>query len=221
MKENNLLHGMIIASRMPLSVVAAIQRELPLVILNNKIGNGEICCVDCDYVRAAWLAVSHLIKAGHRRIVFVYESVSHPELWQHQSGYRLAFETNDLKSPEIFLSAGVNEELFERNIINFFSSNKDVTALYTRHNLTAERIIKTLGGMGIRIPDDISVVTTGDFENCRLPGGAVISCADTRIGEMCSIAMETVAMEMRGRKINENWNILEPEFKAGDTVKNI
>jgi len=136
--------------------------ELPATLINNR--SLYLNWVDLDNVSAGKIAVEHLIKLGHKRIVFIGGVKNNQNTQDRLKGYQLALEKNKIKFEEDLVFYG-DYETTEAYVItkNLISENKDFSAIFCCNDLMAIGAIYALREKGIRVPEDISIVGFDDI----------------------------------------------------------
>lgn len=131
---------------------------LPMVVINGYGFNIEgIPSVDPDRYDESYIVLKHLKELGHSRIARIHEF----NVWNSEEGKR--------RGDEEFMRAASDLNLPARNISflngedwrNIFSSalKQGFTAFFVIHTYMAVRAQTTLISMGLRIPEEISLVT--------------------------------------------------------------
>lgn len=143
------------------------QNDFPFVVIGKPHQKAEqITHVDNDNYRAAKEATQYLIELGHERIAFVGGNVSYLVTVDRLLGYEEALKEAGLPyrteyvMHEEFLKEGGQEAMKE-----LLSLVDPPTALVVADDLMALGVLNTLDEMGLRVPDDISIVS---FNNTLL-----------------------------------------------------
>jgi LacI family transcriptional regulator len=166
------------------------QSGLPLVVINRPPEHGRFSCVTLDYFGGAKLAIEHLISLGHRRIATAMSDMSGKWLSREVvEGAHEAFSQHGIK-PVIEVQ---HQDLdSQENLVKFCKQLRkdDVTALFTGDYL-AIRCIDALQELGVRVPEEISVI---GFDDRGQPTGSGLTL--TSIGydkkRMGRLAMQTL-----------------------------
>ncbi len=141
------------------------RRNIPLVLLENIRGI-RASMVDVDNVAASRAAVEYLIQSGHERIVHF----AGPRYSMHSDerikGVRLAFSAQQLVfGDHDIVHAGARLEDGYQMGLDFFGQQKDhPTAVTCYNDLVAMGLIRALLELGLRVPDDISVIGYDDID---------------------------------------------------------
>lgn len=143
------------------------KHQFPFVVIGKPHQKEEqITHVDNDNYRASKEATEHLIARGHERIAFVGGNKQYLVTVDRLHGYEEALREaglpyrEDYIMHEEFLQEGGQEAMKE-----LLSLAEPPTALVVADDLMALGVLKTLDEMGLRVPDDISIVS---FNNTLL-----------------------------------------------------
>jgi LacI family transcriptional regulator len=143
--------------------------------INTKIKNqvfytGYSPSAECDSVwynfnNSGYKQCEYLIKKGHKRIGFIGSNSAYINK-EKVLGIVSALEDHDLPvRNDFFIYA---EENFEEKINKLINNNQGLTAIISQWDYTAVKLIKYLYESGIRVPDDISVIGSGNTEMSSL-----------------------------------------------------
>ncbi|WP_233217341.1 LacI family DNA-binding transcriptional regulator [Trinickia dabaoshanensis] len=142
--------------------------KVPTVLLNCYSTDAVLSSVVPAEVTGGYTATEHLIAAGHRRIGFI-----NGETWQDAAkdrlkGYRQALATADLPFDESLVrdgdwSSGKGYEL----TLSLMRVPNPPTAIFCGNDLTAIGAIEAVKQLGLRVPEDVSVIGYDDQEIAR------------------------------------------------------
>lgn len=140
-------------------------QNVPVIAVWSYSDTSRISCIGSDNREAGQLAARHILSLGHRRIGFIFPptvendrargrfeaardvlrvaGIECPETWAVQSLYSIAY------------SKAACLELLQRNL--------SLTALICGNDVIAQGAIAAALEMGLRIPQDISIIGIGDF----------------------------------------------------------
>ena len=140
-----------------------------------------------DDRRGAELAVSHLLELGHRRIAYLSST-----LLEHQTesarldGYERALRAwNVPEDPRLVVRLGDpaymrSDDTLRDGTRELFALGDPVTAIFASNDLLAIDVLETVEELGLRVPEDVSIV---GFDDIRLAGLARVSL--TTIAQPC------------------------------------
>jgi len=131
-------------------------RDVPVVMINNRIDAPNFHSVASDHAQGARIAAKHLLERGHRRIGFLEVS---PDNWgaaEREKGFRQAFESAGVK-PAANLIAYVEGSTVRAAVESMVRSGPTALVVCGEDlSLAASRIL--LHDLKVRIPDELSLV---------------------------------------------------------------
>lgn len=134
----------------------------PIVLVDGYSDTGSYDMVVSDNFGAAFQAVEHLIKAGHRHIGLVgSEQGCYPSISERRNGYLRALKEHDI--PEIYIADfNINRSQGEDETIGLLRENPQITALFAVNDNVALGAIRGAHQVGRKIPEDLSVIGYDD-----------------------------------------------------------
>jgi DNA-binding LacI/PurR family transcriptional regulator len=144
--------------------------------------------VGVDNRRAGYLATSHLIELGARRLAFFGEEFAANTVDARITGFHEALRVSKVKlEAEPVWRGSPQDESFVRRMVD----ETRPEGIVCGNDLTAARLMQTLLGFGIRIPEDIRIVGMDDVRYASL-----LPVALTTIHQDCAgigaVAMATM-----------------------------
>lgn len=141
--------------------------NVPLILLESVRGI-RAGLVDTDNVQASAQAVSHLIDLGHQRIVHFAGPDYSKHSGERVEGVRRAFSESRLifDSRSMIIPTGDSIEAGYRTALEYFSACGDdhPTGVTCYNDLVALGLIRALDELGLRVPEDVSVIGFDDIE---------------------------------------------------------
>jgi len=135
-----------------------IARDVPSVMFNADAANG-LRTVRFDDARAAEMATRHLIELGHREIVFLGDIGATSA--RRYDGYRRALAAAGLpSSPPVV--AGLSPDETHDATRRFLDSGMRATAFVAMSTTAALGVHSGIVASGLRIPDDVSLISVHD-----------------------------------------------------------
>ncbi len=139
------------------------QRGVPVVVIDRHIPTA-VDIVRCDSEGGAYRLVRHLLDLGHRRIAILSGLPDVSTAQDRVAGYRRALAEAGLSADEALLfhreftlAAG---EAMARQAM---ALDPRPTALFAVNNFIAIGALQALHAMGVRVPEDISLVAFDDL----------------------------------------------------------
>jgi LacI family transcriptional regulator len=192
----------------PLEVITKNKTEL--VILDRRVPSSNVDIIRCESVSSSERLVSHLIALGHTRIAILTgpQGVSTAE--DRVEGYKRALQAGGIDLDSSLIYHG------RFSLISGYQMARDAmnraptpTALFATNNFIAVGAFNALKDLGLRIPDDISMVTYDD-----LPGALTINPFFTAMSqpsyEMGNRAAKLLLARLRGERTKLYEEIILP-----------
>ncbi len=186
------------SSTVALPHLSAASAAAPLVLLDRAVRGLGVDAVTADNRGGAMLAVEHLIGHGHRRIGLVSDHPTISSSAERIEGYREALEAVGIEpDPHLISLAGATKADGYRATRNLLESDQRPTALFTANNFMTLGAMLALSDMGLRVPDDISLVGFDDLEWTTLVAPPLTVVAQP-VSEMGAFAAERVLTRLAG-----------------------
>lgn len=142
-------------------------RLVPTVVLDNRFAG--LPCVIADNVDGARQATAHLVSLGHRRIAHLAGEQGSAVGRERLEGYRLALEERALPWSDARVAfAGFNVDGGYGSVASLMEGDGPPTAIFCANDAMALGAMKRLREMGLRVPDDVSLVGFDDIETAAL-----------------------------------------------------
>ncbi|NUQ38109.1 MAG: LacI family DNA-binding transcriptional regulator [Caldilineales bacterium] len=166
-------------------------RTLPTVALGYHSLRGGENTVHADDRNGAQMAVEHLIQTGHERIAVISVNRNLTALEERMAGYRQALATRQLPSRPEWITWGDFTEISGREQAGrLLGLSEPPTAIFAFNDRMAIGAIQQLQKMGVRVPEDISVIGFDD-----IPAAAMFEPALSTVRQP-ALAMGQAAAEM-------------------------
>ncbi|WP_160688032.1 LacI family DNA-binding transcriptional regulator [Clostridium sp. C2-6-12] len=159
-------------------------------VKNQVFYTGYSPSFNCDSVwynfnNGGYKQCEYLIKKGHKKIGFLGNSSVYKNK-EKVLGITSALEDYELPIKDEFF---IYEENFEEKMLNLISDKTGPTAIVCQWDYTAIKLIKFLYEKGIKVPDDISVIGSGNTEMSSLSIPA-LTTLELNIDYACEVAVE-------------------------------
>ncbi len=179
------------------------ERGIFLVIVNNSNFQDRHFSVCVDDFQGAYEGAMYLISLGHRGIAFVeYDRPDMPALIADRFvGFRKALEENRLPFPpeQRVTVPFMDEKRLLKKLGALFGRPERPTAVFAHDDYLGLFVIQALKELGLRVPEDVSLIAPGDVLDYGLPG--VPQITTMRINT--SLLGATAAAVMLGRFRND------------------
>jgi LacI family transcriptional regulator len=143
-----------------------VQRNFPIVFLNDIPGL-EADVVVTDNFLGATKAMEHLNLLGHRKIMFIGPKEETSFKVQRLAAYRRALQHKERL--EDLICCEENDPLCGYRVVKSASfSSIRPTAIFAHNDIIALGVYRGLREIGLKIPDDVSIVGYDDLDACHL-----------------------------------------------------
>ena len=138
---------------------------VPVVLVD---AHGEGVPVVCtDDVHGGRLAGDHLVELGHRRIAFIGEPPDNPfgftATTLRERGFRTVLD--DVGLEPVAVEYCEHDRLVARDVATALLQSRDrPTAIFASSDVQASGVLLAAADLGLRVPDDLSVIGFDDIE---------------------------------------------------------
>jgi LacI family transcriptional regulator len=188
-------------------------KKAPVVIMGKPPGhNIEKDFVYTDLEYGGYLAISHLIRLGHKRIGFLMGvAIEHLGL-DRLNGYKRALKENGIDfDPNLIIRTGHNIEDGYYSVKKFMSIKPPITAIFAFNDMLAISLIRGLNDIGVKVPDDMAVIGFDNipYSNYVSPPLSTIEINNYKTGE---IAVEKLLNRLKNPDSEFIPSILKPKL---------
>lgn len=164
----NRVAGVIAFPGVSMNDIAPYQRLIDsgtkVVILDRPMENLQTPQIAVDNYRIARLATEHLVSLGHRNIVHLAMPEISEASHQRIRGYKDAMESAGITvTPSMIVPTDLTERDGAKAMTEILKRKNRPTAIVARHDLVAMGAMRAIYSAGLSIPEDISIVGTGNI----------------------------------------------------------
>ena len=179
--------------------VAATGDTIPVVAVDPHRGPSGAPTVDSDNLAGARLAVEHLVALGHRRIALLGGRPDLESARLREQSYREALEGAGIPvDDELLRVGGYRADLTDSPAHELLTLPDRPTAVFAANDLSAIRTMEVARELGLRVPEDLSVV---GFDN--MPESALtvpsLTTVSQPLHQMGAEALRMVVDLLEGR----------------------
>lgn len=140
--------------------------KTPTVLYDNRVScNPKVTYVGADNNEGMYMAVRHLKELGHRQIGYLGSALG---AYIYQLRYHAFFDILKLNGlPDDVSRAGVSHDIdtcINEHLPRLLEMN--CTAIMCSHDMLARQVLMRLEEMGLRVPEDISIMGFDDLPLC-------------------------------------------------------
>lgn len=198
-KRGNFSGILLLCSTPPSALLSVLEHQCPVVMCCEYPEDHPCSYVSIDDVTAAYRAVKYLISTGCRKIGFVNCSLKYKYARHRREGYLRALEDSGLVfNPEWYVTVPtIDYTLAYSSILQTLNTDSLPDAFFTCSDVYAAATINAAQNLGIRVPEDLSVIGVDNVEASRMthPTITTISQPGYQLGrQACSILVEKISV---------------------------
>lgn len=138
--------------------------KIPYVLIDRNLPDVECGKVFCDNSQGGYIGMQHLIELGHRRIAVVGAPTYTEPITRRIRGTRAALADFGMaENPDLLVTG--DTQLFDMGYEaarHLLGMSPRPTAIFALTDVTAVGVMHAAGEMGLKIPDDLSVLGYDD-----------------------------------------------------------
>jgi LacI family transcriptional regulator len=144
-----------------------LDQKISVVLVDEEVPDykATVDVVIIDNYGGGFTATEHLIKLGHRRIACITGPSPVTLSAERVTGYRDALAKNNLQyDPSLVLRGDFHQETGYAQTRALLSLSERPTAIFACNDLMAMGALRAAFEMGLRVPQDLSIVGFDDFD---------------------------------------------------------
>jgi DNA-binding LacI/PurR family transcriptional regulator len=159
-QQRKIFGGIFVLSTMEDNYIANFAGKIPLVVISRRFDNVPIATIGSDNFSGGYKAVKHLIDYGHQNILFIVPGLRYQDHLMRIRGGEQALSDAGLSKHQDSIedSTVLSDKDLEHYLTQLMGSNKKPTAIFAINDHEAYRVIRVLGEIGIKVPDDVSII---------------------------------------------------------------
>jgi len=195
--SKSITDGVIIVA----SAAADFQTDAPIVSVDPHIANPNYPCVHAKNYQGAAQAMEYLIKLGHRRIGFISGRRDLESADRRMSGYRDSLKKAGIELDPMLITQGDYTSPAGYDCTReLLSLPNPPTAIFAANDQTAIGTYQAAEELGIRIPEDLSVVGFDNISEAKYMG---LTTVDQFLASMGFIATQMLFRLINGEPLDE------------------
>lgn len=162
------------------------RQQIPVVEADRTFSEGEGDAVLVDNVGASRRVSDHLVSLGHRRIALLVDDADRTTGADRFRGYQASLAGSGVTiDPTLRISSGSDVEEARLATVDLLARRDRPTAIFSADNVLAEGVWRAAGDLGLRVPEDVSLVSFGDAPWMSLvrPGVTAVAQDSVELGE--------------------------------------
>jgi len=215
------LEGLIIVGIYPDAFYSELKKsQIPIVLVDSYCQDFYFHNVQINDRYGGYLATRHLLECGHREIAMVTSELRSGGVSDSRfNGYKDALlEYGVPFRKEYVYEANVDFESAKEQARKIVNSKQPVTAVFAYADLMAVGLIKEFSNLGIRVPEDISIVGFDDLDLARLCIPS-LTTVHQDIQEKGAKAVGILLSDIKGTSQGKQEVVLPISLVSRDSVK--
>lgn len=204
---------LILGSNLPFDASKEEQRNLPPMVMANEFAPElELPTVHIDNLTAAYEAVNYLHELGHKRIACIAGPESLPLSHYRLQGYIQALRRNGITVDNDYIIRGdFSYEAGAQSFAALMELPHPPTAIFSHNDVMAVGAIWQAKQLGLRIPQDVSLVGFDDLKLSQFCDPPLTTVAQPRyqIGQQ---AMLLLLEQLQGHSVQSGSRLLDTEL---------
>ncbi len=194
--------------------------NIPCVLINERYDNLKISYVDNDGKGGIYSATEYIIQKGHRKITFLKGSPGHNSE-DRFGGYRQAMKDHNIPIHEDWLIQGdFNVDSGKIALQKLLAMKDPPTAIICANDLMALGVLMEAKRIGLKIPDDLSVMGYDGIETALYTNPALTTMKQPA-EDMGYAATEMLIQRLNGSNCSQEVKIFPAELIPGESVKDL
>lgn len=209
--------GVIFLGNLPL-IDELINDGFPVLYVDSHIENNyRVPTIEVDYFDAAFHATEILINKGHKNIAIITSDASAKYFNDTFGGYSDALGAHDLICrPEWIQKKADSEGPSAMSMQNLLHCKIVPSAVFCAGDILAIEAIKQIKLSGLRVPDDIAVISVDDIIISQYlePGLSTMAADNIKIGKL---AMDTICSIINDQPFEKN-TLIKTQYIERESV---
>ena len=172
--------------------------SIPIVAVDPHTGQAGPSTVVSDNAAGARTATEHLIGLGHRRIAHIRGRVDLESAQLREAGYRESLAAAGIPfDPSLVRDGAYRAPETDKAAHELLTSPHRPTAIFAANDLSAIRVLHVAAELGLRVPEDLSVIGFDDVPEAAAATPQLTTMAQP-LGDMGAAALNILIKHLRG-----------------------
>lgn len=197
------------------------KRSTPVFILGRKINGLAKNCITLDNHMGGYLAASHLVKMGHKKVAYISGPLWKKEAQDRLGGFKAALQEHKVKLNENLIYEGDYQESGGQEGMQYLLKQRaKFSAVFCANDEMAAGAMSAARDLGLSLPKDLSIM---GFDNVKYAEYVYpkLSTINYPVGQMASMAAKWVLKTVYNNKNLEVENHFEPSLVERESVAKI
>jgi DNA-binding LacI/PurR family transcriptional regulator len=192
--------------------------ELPVICLDRCPDGWKGDSITVDNSEGAYQATRYLLELGHRRIAAITGQLHLTSAVERLQGFKRALREAGISIAPEYIQEGRFDRLsgYEKGLMMLQFSPRP-TAIFAANDLVALGVLAALRELGLRCPEDVSLVGFDDLELASFTNPALTTVAQPAY-QMGARAAALLFERLRGEDLPAQHIIMKAALKARDST---
>jgi len=222
--QSRMIDGIILSSACPAGSSTKIKEKeiysgsVPIVMVDRRVEGLDLDVIESDNFSAGYKTTNYLLALGHRKIG-ILGTGNYSTINDRIAGYRKALTDRRIEViPERIMTTRREKNRYnEKEIDNYFLSNRDLTAIMILNSSLAEVVLLRLNQLTLYDEKTFSIVCWDDSSMNKLMGLTTVLQFPEKIG---TEAARRLIGKIEGREMpGEKVNLVSTELKIRSSCK--
>lgn len=197
------------------SIDLLLKLKKPVVLVDRYFPGQRVSHVVMDNYEASYLAIKFLINKGRKNICIINSNSEMIQMKLREDGCRDALKEAEIYNESLVLHMDFKSSEEEKKVIiaSFFQKNPAIDAVIFLANYMGLAGLQAFKSLGIRIPEDISVISFDDHDSYKLHTPTITVIAQP----IKDIAVKSIQLLMSQMTDMEKFKV-EKSLKKGELI---
>jgi LacI family transcriptional regulator len=158
-------------------IAELLKDDLPVVLFDRYFPGIDCSYVVTDNLDSTYTATEYLVEQGYKKIAFITLESHQTQMQARLDGYKKALQQNNLDPYIKEIVFNQDAKYISEPIADFLKNNKDLDAIIFGTNRIGTCGLKVIQNMGIRVPDDVAVISFDDHDVFELYSPSITAIA--------------------------------------------
>lgn len=186
--QNKQVEGVILGGSAQADMVSEFQnKNIAVVLVNNRMPGFDIPCVVSDEYGGVRLAAEHLLERGHQNIAMIAGRFSPYIVGERYNAFLRVMEAHGIKTGACHVGmCDPNIESATQTALDLLKQKNRPSAVFGANDVIAAGVLKAARRLGLKVPEDLAVVGFDDSTVCGMvePELTSVHINCRRIGEL-------------------------------------
>jgi len=201
------------------SAAADFATDAPIVSVDPHVANPNYPSISATNYQGAVDAMEYLLSLGHRRIGFISGRQELDSAERRMQAYQDAMQNAGVDiDPHLIATGDYTTRTAYECTKQLLSSLEPPTAIFAANDQSAIGLYEAAKELGIRIPDELSVVGFDNISEAKYMG---LTTVDQRLAEMGYIATQMLIKLVNGEDLERSSHKISTELVVRDSCREI